>query len=116
MDFKDTQCGAKIFHKDLIELLFREQFVSKWLFDVELFLRIKKYFKKAKAQELICEKPLIRWVHVDGSKLSLKDSLKIFFQMAKIYRHYNKNSKEVHEKKYKQKNNAYSNMNLGKLS
>ena len=116
MDFKDTQCGAKIFHKDLIELLFREQFISKWLFDVELFLRIKKYFKKAKAQELICEKPLIRWVHVDGSKLSLKDSLKIFFQMAKIYRHYNKNSKEVHEKKYKQKNNAYSNMNLGKLS
>lgn len=115
MDFKDTQCGAKIFQKDVIELLFREQFVSKWLFDVELFMRMKKHFKIAKAKELICEKPLTRWVHVDGSKLSLKESLKILFQMAKIYRHYNKRVKREHKENFKRKKEAHSNMTFGKL-
>lgn len=116
MDFKDTQCGAKIFHKDVIELLFKEQFVSKWLFDVELFMRMKRHFKIARAKELICEKPLTRWVHVDGSKLTLKDSLKIFYQIVRIHRHYKKYTTTVCKENFNQKKEAHSNMTFEKLS
>jgi hypothetical protein len=35
MDFKDTQCGAKIMHKEIVEKRFRK-FLTKWLFDVEI--------------------------------------------------------------------------------
>ncbi len=91
MPFKDTQCGAKIFHKDVISLLFKEKFITKWLFDVEIFMRMKKHFKISKAKELICEKPLKRWVHVDGSKLSMKDSIKIIGQLVQIALVYRKN-------------------------
>jgi len=84
MDFKDTQCGAKIFHKDVIDIAFKEKFVTAWIFDVEMFIRIRKHFGLEKAQEMLCEKPLKRWIHADGSKLSMKDSVKIIFQLAQI--------------------------------
>jgi CheY-like chemotaxis protein/glycosyltransferase involved in cell wall biosynthesis len=84
MQFKDTQCGAKIFNKDVVQILFKEKFITKWLFDVEIFLRMKRYYTINIAKELICEKPLKRWVHVDGSKLSMKDSVKIIGQLVQI--------------------------------
>ncbi|SEB52229.1 DNA-binding response regulator, OmpR family, contains REC and winged-helix (wHTH) domain [Tenacibaculum sp. MAR_2009_124] len=84
MDFKDTQCGAKIFDRKIVPLLFEEKFLTKWLFDVELFMRMKKEFTLPVAKQIICEQPLKRWVHVDGSKLSMKDSLKIIFQLGQI--------------------------------
>ncbi len=98
MQFKDTQCGAKIFHKDVIELLFAKKFITKWLFDVEIFMRMKRHFKISKAKEMICEMPLKRWVHVDGSKLSMKDSIKIIWQLAEIAFSYRKNKKEFSNK------------------
>ncbi|WP_442265913.1 glycosyltransferase [Tenacibaculum sp. ZS6-P6] len=87
MNFKDTQCGAKIMEKDLIPLLFGKKFITRWLFDVEMFLRLKKKYGE-ETKHLICEQPLKRWVHMDGSKLSMKDSLKIAFQLTKIATHY----------------------------
>jgi CheY-like chemotaxis protein len=84
MDFKDTQCGAKIFHKDVINIAFKDKFLTKWLFDVEIFIRIRKYFGLQKAKEILCEKPLKRWIHADGSKLSVKDSIKIMRQLGQI--------------------------------
>jgi CheY-like chemotaxis protein len=88
MEFNDTQCGAKIFHNDVIEIAFREKFVTKWIFDVEIFKRIILHFGLKKAKKIVCEKPLKRWVHVGGSKLSIKDSLKIIFQLFQIARSY----------------------------
>ncbi len=84
MDFKDTQCGAKIMNREIINVAFQKKFVTKWLFDVEIFMRMKKHFGTRKAQAYICEQPLNRWVHADGSKLSMKDSMKIVFQLAEI--------------------------------
>ncbi|OUR98365.1 transcriptional regulator [Flavobacteriales bacterium 33_180_T64] len=84
LDFKDTQCGAKIFSKDIIEIVFSEKFVTRWIFDVEIFKRITQYFGLEKAKTMLCEKPLRRWVHVDGSKLSMKDSIKIVGQLVQI--------------------------------
>ncbi len=84
MDFKDTQCGAKIFHKDVIEVSFKDKFVTQWIFDVEIFKRITLHYGLEKAKEMLCEQPLKRWIHADGSKLSMKDSVKIVGQLGQI--------------------------------
>lgn len=84
MDFKDTQCGAKIFHKDVINIAFSQKFVTQWIFDVEIFKRMSQYYGLKKAKTMLCEQPLKRWIHADGSKLSMKDSLKIIGQLAQI--------------------------------
>jgi CheY-like chemotaxis protein len=88
LDFKDTQCGAKIFHKDMIEISFGKKFITKWIFDIEVFKRITLHFGLDRAKDILCEQPLKRWVHVDGSKLSFKDSIKIIGQLGQIYCHY----------------------------
>ncbi len=88
MDFKDTQCGAKIMTKEIVEKTFQKKFLTKWLFDVEIFMRMKKIYGDHEVQNLICEQPLKRWIHADGSKLSMKDSVKIVFQIFQIAFHY----------------------------
>jgi len=84
MPFNDTQCGAKVMDRSVVALMFTKPFITKWLFDVEMFIRMRKYFGKKEAIKLICEQPLKRWIHADGSKLSMKDSVKIVGQLAKI--------------------------------
>lgn len=88
MDINDTQCGAKIMTKDVIEKTFQEKFITQWIFDVEIFMRMKKIYGTKQTQELILEKPLNRWIHADGSKLSMKDSIKIIGQLGQIALHY----------------------------
>ena len=98
MDFKDTQCGAKIFHKDVIDIAFSKKFVTQWIFDVEIFKRMTIHFGLKKAKAMLCEQPLKRWIHADGSKLSMKDSVKIVGQLAQIawvYRSKKDNAKPV---------------------
>lgn len=88
MNFKDTQCGAKIMTKDVVETTFQTKFLTKWLFDVEIFMRMRKIHGLETAKTLLCEKPLDRWIHMDGSKLSFKDSFKILGQIGQIAVHY----------------------------
>ena len=84
MDFNDTQCGAKIFRKEVIQIAFGKKFVTQWIFDVEIFMRMRKFYSLKKAKSMLCEQPLKRWIHADGSKLSMKDSFKIMGQLAQI--------------------------------
>lgn len=84
MPFNDTQCGAKVMNREVVPMLFNKPFITKWLFDVEMFIRMRKHYGKVEAKKLICEQPLKRWIHADGSKLSMKDSVKIVGQLAKI--------------------------------
>jgi CheY-like chemotaxis protein len=88
MNFKDTQCGAKIMTKDVVETTFQTKFLTKWLFDVEIFMRMRNIHGLETAKSLLCEKPLDRWIHMDGSKLSFKDSFKILGQIGQIAVHY----------------------------
>ncbi|QVY66638.1 response regulator [Polaribacter sp. Q13] len=94
MDFKDTQCGAKIFHKDVIDISFGDKFVTQWIFDIEIFRRITLHYGLDKAKEMLCEQPLKRWIHADGSKLSMKDSVKIVGQLGQIAWFYRKGKKK----------------------
>lgn len=89
MPFKDTQCGAKIMDREIASNMFNKKFITRWLFDVEIFMRMRKFYGKENVQQLICEQPLKRWIHADGSKLSMKDSVKIVGQLAQIAFHYN---------------------------
>lgn len=88
MEFQDTQCGAKVMKREIVADMFSKPFLTQWIFDVELFLRMKKHFGAAEAERLICEQPLKRWVHEDGSKLSMKDSFKILGQLFTIATNY----------------------------
>ena len=38
----DTQCGAKVFKNDIIASAIEQPFFTRWLFDVEIILRLKK--------------------------------------------------------------------------
>ena len=89
MPFKDTQCGAKVMNREIAATMFEKKFITKWLFDVEIFMRMRKHYGKKEATNMICEQPLKRWIHADGSKLSMKDSIKIVGQLAKIAVVYN---------------------------
>ncbi len=89
MSFNDTQCGAKIMDREIANEMFKDKFITKWLFDVEIFMKMRKYYGKEKAISYICEQPLKRWIHADGSKLSMKDSVKIVGQLGQIAYYYN---------------------------
>ncbi|MFT5146754.1 MAG: hypothetical protein ACI9H1_001479, partial [Polaribacter sp.] len=94
--------GAKVFHKDVIEISFGKKFITKWIFDIEIFRRITLYFGLNKAKEILCEQPLKRWVHIDGSKLSIRDSIKIIGQLGQIAWFYrNKKVENIYNSKRK---------------
>ncbi|MDC8005683.1 glycosyltransferase [Aureisphaera galaxeae] len=85
MPIRDTQCGAKVFTKSIIPVVYGNAFVSRWLFDVEIFLRLRKYLGSKNVMSRICEQPLMRWVHVEDSRLGLRDSIRIPFRLLSIW-------------------------------
>ena len=80
----DTQCGAKIFSKDLIPSAFSKPFYTSWLFDVEMFIRLRRENLLGNA----CEFPLKEWRDVEGSKLSWKTSFKIIKELNLLFKNY----------------------------
>lgn len=86
--FQDTQCGAKIFQRNLVPFLFNTSFNTPWLFDVEIFLRLQKKFGITTLQKGVLEFPLMHWSEIGGSKLTWKHSLKIPMQLINLYYKY----------------------------
>jgi len=79
----DTQCGAKIFRKDVIAKAFAEPFVSCWVFDVEVLLRL--------GTDRVLECPLRAWKDVRGSKINIPSaSFRIIRDLWVIRRRYKK--------------------------
>lgn len=89
-EFQDTQCGAKVFKRELIPYLFGNRYITSWLFDVEIFLRIQKKFGKKGLQQGVLEYPLIEWKEVGHSKLSLKHAFMMPVSLYNIYLKYKK--------------------------
>jgi hypothetical protein len=77
----------------VIHLAFDKKFITKWLFDVEIFMRMRIHFGLDTAKAMMCEQPLKRWIHADGSKLSMKDSIKIIGQLGQIAWSYGRKKK-----------------------
>lgn len=82
----DTQCGAKLIRKDVCPALFKDPFTSKWLFDVELFFRLKK--TKKDYHQGIIEMPLLKWEDKAGSKIGFIYFLQAPFDLLRIYLKY----------------------------
>lgn len=77
----DSQCGAKLFKKEAAKIAFKEPFISRWIFDIEILLRLKN--------KIIVEFPLLEWRDVPGSKVKVfKEIFRVFFDILKIRRHY----------------------------
>ena len=88
----DTQCGAKLFAAtpDLERALSRP-FLARWLFDVELLLRLALQWHtqgRGPAEKLIFELPLERWWHKEGSKVSPLDFLRALGEIYRLHRRY----------------------------
>lgn len=84
----DTQCGAKVMKKNMALKVFHEPFITKWLFDVEILARVRKFFPSNNPQDAIVEVPLNKWKETSGSKLKLKDFVFVPFQLMRIYYSY----------------------------
>jgi dolichyl-phosphate beta-glucosyltransferase len=80
----DTQCGAKVFTPDVVKLLTRTPFKTRWLFDVEIFLRIREAGLAVKGLEV----PLKKWTHYGNSKITLLSTPRICREIIQLIKHY----------------------------
>ena len=77
----DTQCGTKIFSRKICDDIFYEQFISPWLFDVELFARLLNVYGMERTIQMSYEHPVCKWVDIDGSKVKPIFFLKAPFEL-----------------------------------
>jgi glycosyltransferase involved in cell wall biosynthesis len=86
----DTQCGAKLFRNGpRLAPLFREPFLSTWLFDVEILARRIEQSARAGAgpvQAAVYEYPIEAWADVGGSKLRPGAYLRAAIDLLRIRR------------------------------
>jgi dolichyl-phosphate beta-glucosyltransferase len=77
-DFKDTQCGFKVFRGDIARNLFKEAHIDRFAYDVEILAIGKKKGCK------IVEAP-VRWINSPESKVNpVRDSIQMLFDLLKI--------------------------------
>ena len=89
-DFKDTQCGFKVFRGDIARSLFKEAQIDRFAYDVEILAIGKKKGCK------IVEAP-VRWINSPESKVNpVKDSLQMFGDLLKIRMTIGKTEKNSH--------------------
>ncbi|MEK2690480.1 glycosyltransferase [Bdellovibrio sp. GT3] len=80
----DTQCGAKLFKPSTIQTAFSEKFIGKWVFDVEILLRLKNF--------TVIEYPVTEWRDVPGSKVKIsREIFRVLWEILKIRKKYIKN-------------------------
>jgi dolichyl-phosphate beta-glucosyltransferase len=77
-DFKDTQCGFKLFSRDAATCLFKEARINRFAYDVEILALAKRRGYR------ISEVP-VRWINSPESKVKpLRDSAQMFFDLLRI--------------------------------
>lgn len=77
----DTQCGAKLFRQNAAHRAFAEPFISRWIFDVEILMRLK--------DSIVIEYPVEKWTDVPGSKVKIaRESLRVLWDILLIRRKY----------------------------
>lgn len=84
----DTQCGCKLFTKNLSVEVFSNKFISKWMFDVEIFFRIIDIYGRKISLTKMIEIPLLKWTERGDSKVKFTYLFKLWFDLYKIRRNY----------------------------
>jgi glycosyltransferase involved in cell wall biosynthesis len=82
----DTQCGAKLFRRTPeVSTLFASAFISRWIFDVEILVRLIRLRGSVHAARAsMHELPLQTWSDVAGSKLTPLDFARAPWELLKI--------------------------------
>lgn len=79
----DSQAGMKFFRNtEQIDNALSWPFQTRWLFDVELYARLEKQFGAGTGW--LWEEPLDSWSHVEGSKVSSREFMRISVEIAKL--------------------------------
>lgn len=86
----DTQCGCKIFSVEHTPHIFDKPFISKWLFDVELFYRMIIHYGRREAIDMMYEYPLDEWIDQGDSKVKKSYIFKLFIDLISIKRRYSR--------------------------
>ena len=76
--FRDTQCGFKLFRREMVQQVFQRQRIFTFGFDPEILFLAKKFGFRA------IEVP-VRWAHSEGSKVRvLRDGLNMVLDLLRI--------------------------------
>jgi dolichyl-phosphate beta-glucosyltransferase len=75
----DTQCGFKCFRADVAEILFRQQTLMGWSFDIELLYLARR--KKMRIKEI----PIQWYFDADSKIRAVKDALKMLGDIFRIH-------------------------------
>ena len=81
----DTQCGAKLFKTELLRVAIEKPFFTKWFFDIEIILRLKKNYSTLNIAEI----PLNSWIHKKGSKISFWSTFSVIKELMTLFSKYN---------------------------
>ncbi len=84
----DSQCGAKLFRREIVADLFREPFISPWLFDVELLARLIQKQGRPNVLKHVAEYPLRQWTEQSDSRISSGYVFKMWYELYRIQRKY----------------------------
>lgn len=77
----DSQCGAKLFKPHTVEKAFGAPFLSRWIFDVEIILRLR-------GTQLV-EYPLMAWKDIPGSKIKIgREIVRVLWDIFRIRQFY----------------------------
>tara|TARA_B110000483_G_scaffold21415_1_gene24253 strand:+ start:12 stop:743 length:732 start_codon:yes stop_codon:yes gene_type:complete len=78
LGIKDTQCGFKLYEKNLAKIIFKKMKEYGYIHDIEILILIRKN------KFTVLELP-INWVHKDGSKINIiKDSIKMLIDLFRL--------------------------------
>ena len=84
----DALCGAKLFRNgSLFNSLLGLPFSSRWIFDVEILVRLKQVVSGQRGLSLekaLFEFPLDAWTEVPGSKVRLKGFVRAAFELSRL--------------------------------
>lgn len=86
----DTQCGLKVVETGFVKKIFNKPFMSRWFFDIEMFVRAYQQFPNDPKLSMVKEVPLNEWKEVGDSRLKLKDFINAPIEILKIYKAYKK--------------------------
>jgi dolichyl-phosphate beta-glucosyltransferase len=87
LGFYDTQCGAKVFRKEIVEPCFTQPFLSRWCFDIEMLLRLIRFggiMDINSVNSRLIEVPLPRWTDTGDTRLGVTDIFRMGLDLGRI--------------------------------
>lgn len=85
VNLKDPQCGTKFFsNTSSLKAAIAFEFLNPWLFDLEIYLRLKKHVSSFEVDEIT----LSSWKHQPSSKVKFKDPFLMLINLFRLRRTY----------------------------